>query len=124
MKWVKRGLIYSPRRDHWWARSHGFLPTAEVIEGRRVRVYFTGLDDHKFGRIGYVELDIKEPQKSLYFTTEPILDLGEIGTFDDSGVNPSSIVEVDGRKYLYYIGWQRAERVPYMIFSGLAVSED
>jgi predicted GH43/DUF377 family glycosyl hydrolase len=124
MKWIKRGLIYSARRDRWWARSHGLLPTAEVIEERRIRVYFTALDDHKFGRIGYVEFDIKEPPKILYFTAEPVLDLGPIGTFDDSGVNPSSLVEVNGKKYLYYIGWQRTQRAPYMIFSGLALSED
>jgi hypothetical protein len=53
-----------------------------------------------------------------------VLDIGEPGTFDDSGVNPSCVVSLDGRKYMYYIGWQRCERVPYMLVAGLATSDD
>jgi hypothetical protein len=50
-----------------------------------------------------------------------VLDLGPLGAFDDSGVNPSCIIHLNGQKYLYYIGWQRCERVPYMLFAGAAV---
>ncbi|MEQ8176275.1 MAG: hypothetical protein ABRQ26_14550, partial [Syntrophomonadaceae bacterium] len=28
------------------------------------------------------------------------------------------------RSYFYYIGWQRMEKVPYMLYTGLAVSKD
>jgi len=124
MKWNKRGLIYAPSGDLWWARSYALLPTAEVIDERIIRVYFASLDDNRYGRIGYVDLDADNPRRVLYETREPILDIGELGSFDDSGVNPSCIVNVGTRKYLYYIGWQRCERVPYMLFTGLATSDD
>ena len=52
--------------------------------------------------------------------TSIALDLGELGTFDDSGVNPSCLVTVNGVKQLFYIGWQRAVRVPYLLFAGIA----
>jgi hypothetical protein len=39
-------------------------------------------------------------------------------------VNASSVINVAGEKRLYYIGWQRCERAPYMLFIGLAVSRD
>jgi hypothetical protein len=120
MKWHKAGLIYRPSGELWWARSYATLPTAEVIEEAVIRVYFASLDDHRYGRIGYVDLDAANPRRILYETKEPILDLGELGTFDDSGVNPSCVINVAGKKYLYYIGWQRCERVPYMLFAGLA----
>lgn len=124
MNWEKKGLVYVPRGDQWWARTYALLPTAEPIEGGVVRVYFASLDEHKYGRIGYVDLDANDPTRVLRRSEEPVLDIGEPGTFDDSGVNPSCIVNLNGRKYLYYIGWQRCERVPYMLFVGLAVSED
>ena len=123
MPWRKLGLIYKPRGDLWWARSHAMLPTADVL-GDRIRVYFASLDDSLFGRIGYVELDADDPRRILHEGQEPVLDTGELGAFDDSGVNPSCIINVADMKYLYYIGWQRCERVPYMLFGGLAVSHD
>ena len=83
-------------------------------------MYFAGRDEQQFGRVGYVDLDAGDPTRTLALGESPILELGEPGTFDDSGVNPSCALERDGRVDLYYIGWQRAERVPYMIFSGLA----
>jgi len=59
----------------------------------------------------------------LYESPEPISDLGAPGSFDDSGVNPSCIVKNGDEKYLYYIGWQRCKRVPYMLFAGPAVNK-
>ncbi|MEM4297263.1 MAG: hypothetical protein QW815_02715 [Nitrososphaerota archaeon] len=124
MRWRKLGLVYRPRGDRWWARTHAYLPTAEVLDGDVIRVYFASLDENKYGRIGYVDLDTRDPTRILYETEKPVLDIGEPGTFDDSGVNPSCVLAVGGKKYLYYIGWQRCERVPYMLFTGLAVFQE
>lgn len=122
--WRKEGLIWAPKGDKWWARQYATVPTADVIDDNVIRVYFASLDDDQFGRIGYVELDANNPGRVLFESPEPILDIGPRGTFDDCGVNPSCIVNVGRQKYLYYIGWQRCERVPYMLFAGLAVSDD
>jgi hypothetical protein len=100
------------------------LPTAEILSEEVIRIYFASLDDNLFGRIGYVDLDAENPTRILEESSEPILDIGELGTFDDSGVNPSCVLNVNGKKFLYYIGWQRCERVPYMLFAGLAISDD
>ncbi|MBV9468785.1 MAG: hypothetical protein JOZ57_06030 [Abitibacteriaceae bacterium] len=124
MQWNKRGLIYVPTGASWWAHSYALLPTVEVIEDQFIRIYFSSLDKDKFGRVGYIDVDVNNPSKIIQVIDEPILDLGPIGCFDDSGVNASSVVPVNGQKYMYYIGWQRAERVPYMLFSGLAISDD
>lgn len=124
MKWQKQGLIYAPSGELWWAKSYATIPTADVIGKRRLRIYFAAVDENRFGRIGYVEVDAENPQRILYETKEPVLDIGPLGTFDDRGVNPSCLINVNGQKYLYYIGWQRTERVPYMLFAGLAISQD
>ena len=124
MNWQKKGLIYAPSGDLWWAKSYAMLPTAEVLNEEIIRVYFASLDENKFGRIGFVDVDAANPNRILFESSEPILDLGELGTFDDSGVNPSCVLNINGRKFLYYIGWQRCGRVPYMLFAGLAVNND
>lgn len=124
MKWQKRGLIYAPGGELWWARKYAMIPTVDLIDDRRLRIYFSSLDDNQYGRIGYVEVDAQDPQHILFETKEPVLDIGPLGSFDDCGVNASCIIKSNDKKYLYYIGWQRAERVPYMLFTGLAVSDD
>lgn len=123
MKWKKGGLIYAPSGSLWWAKSYALIPTAEVLENS-VRIYYSSVDENMFGRIGSLELDINNLNRIIRMDNEPLLDLGSLGTFDDSGVNASCVINFNGKKYLYYIGWQRAERVPYMLFSGLAISTD
>jgi hypothetical protein len=123
MKWTKKGLIFAPDGHLGWARQYATLPTVDVINAELIRVYFAALDEDKFGRIGYVDLDSRDPHRVLHVAEEPILSLGDLGTFDDSGLVPSCILEVSGRKLMYYIGFQRTVRVPYMLFTGLAWQE-
>jgi len=122
--WQKTGLVYAPAGDRTWARSYAHLPTADVLEGARIRVYIASLDEHRRGRIGYVDVAADRPSEPLAVSPDPVLDIGEPGTFDDSGVNPSCIVNTARGKHLFYIGWQRTERVPYMLFAGLAIAGD
>jgi predicted GH43/DUF377 family glycosyl hydrolase len=122
LEWRKRGNIYAPDGSRWWARKNASFPTVEV-RGDVLRVYFTGLDEHNFGRTGYVDLDARDPSRVLYESPEPVLDLGDIGSFDDCGATAFSVVPDGSATRLYYQGWQRAERVPYLIFTGLATAE-
>ena len=122
MVWEKRGQIYVPDGSQWWARSLAHLPTVYQLDSERLRVYFAGLDEQQYGRIGYVDLDAHDPGRVLEVGQEPVLDLGEPGMFDDSGVNPATVLDVNGDRYFYYVGWQRSTRVPYLLFAGLAIS--
>lgn len=124
MRWRKLGLVHAPGGERWWARTHAYLPTAEVHEGEYVRVYFSGLDEQSYGRIGYVDLAWDDPTRVIAESAEPVLDLGPAGAFDDSGVSPSCVMTHGGVRRLYYFGWQRMQRVPYLLFAGLAESVD
>ena len=124
MKWQKQGHVYAPSGELWWARNHAVLPTVEVVDQHVIRVFFASLDEHEYGRIGYVDLDANDPKRILYEAKEPILDIGQPGAFDDCGVNPSCVVRVGRDRYFYYSGWQRCERVPYMLFAGLAIGDN
>lgn len=120
MKWRKLGRVWTPGGGLWWARSYATLPTVEVLGGDILRVYFASLDRQMYGRIGILDLDACDPLRVLSVQEEPVLDLGPLGAFDDCGVNPSCVVETGGKKRMYYIGWQRCHRVPYMLFTGMA----
>jgi predicted GH43/DUF377 family glycosyl hydrolase len=121
--WEKKGLIYCPDCHLSWAKHYTTVPTARILD-ERIRIYFSALDENNFGRIGYVDVAKDNPAQLLAQPETPFFDLGEPGTFDDSGVLPSCFVEVGDRIHMYYIGFQRLERAPYMIFAGLAISED
>lgn len=122
MIWRKRGTVFQPKGDRWWARQYATIPTVTVLDDRTLRVFYASLDDRNYGRIGYVDLDARDPGRILFESPEPVLDIGHPGAFDDCGVNASCVITVGARRFLYYIGWQRCERVPYMLFTGLATS--
>jgi len=94
------------------------------LSGDIYRMYFYGRDIQNRSQPGYVEIDLKQPREILKITRKPVLGLGSLGAFDDSGVMPSWIVDHRGKKYLYYSGWSRGVSVPFYFFVGLATSED
>ncbi len=123
MTWRKLGLVYRPPGDRPWARGYAHLPTPFEVEPGLIRVYFAALDEHKYGRVGFVDVPTSDPTRVLRESPDPALDLGELGCFDDCGAVPSCVADVGGKPSLYYIGFQRAERVPYMLFTGLAAGD-
>lgn len=124
MKWIKKGLIIRPSGNLDWMVTHAMLPLAERIGEDLYRIYFSGRDRLNRSLIGYVEVNINEPEKVLYITEKPVLGLGALGCFDDNGVTPSWIVNYNNMKYLYYIGWNKGSTVRMRLIAGLAVSHD
>ena len=54
----------------------------------------------------------------------PLMNVGDLGTFDDSGVMPTCVVKHDGAYWMYYIGWNPEVTVSYRLSIGLAISQD
>jgi predicted GH43/DUF377 family glycosyl hydrolase len=122
--WVKKGLIIKPHKNLYWMQSHAMCPVVKKIEGSFYRIYFSGRNKKNRSQIGYVEIDMEEPERIQFITPEPVLKLGSLGAFDDSGVFPFSIVEVGDKVYLYYGGWNAGVTVPFYSFVNIAVSEN
>jgi len=55
---------------------------------------------------------------------EPVLEPGDLGTFDDSGAMGTCVVRHAGREYLYYNGWNLGVTVPFATFIGCAARDD
>lgn len=124
MKWVKKGLIFSPAGQHEWVTTHAMLPIVDWIRDDTYRIYFSGRDRMNRSLTGYVEVDMSNPQKILRLSSQPVLGLGELGAFDDNGVSPTWLVNHGAEKYLYYFGWNKGSMVRAAEVSGLAVSTD
>jgi len=125
MIWKKKGLIYSPRLKYSWNMKYGILPVPYYISQKNIiRIFYGTTDIDTYGRVSYVDVSAENPSEIVYEHSEVILDLGSEGTFDDCGVVPSSIIKVDGKYLLFTVGFQRTVKTPYLLFPGLAISDD
>ena len=121
--WLKKGLIFNVDGKYSWNKSHAQVPVVDFLENR-IRVYYASRNLFGKSNISFIELEKENPKNILYKHPSTLLELGKIGTFDDSGIMPSSILNVGGIKYLYYIGWTTRGTVPFQNAVGLAISED
>jgi len=103
---------------------HACVPIADKVDDEVLRIYFGPRDKQGRTTTAFIEVEADDPSNVLYVHDRPVLSLGKLGTFDDSGAMPSCIVNHEGKKYLYYIGWNRGVTVPYRNSVGLAISDD
>src|SRR5215212_9235410 len=124
-RWRKLGRIYCPEGSHPLMRSHAAVPHADQISGDLFRVYFSSRDDEQRSRTFSLVIDITRPDDLLELRTTPILEIGELGAFDDSGAMLTWITPLtDGSKYFYFIGWNRRVTIPFQNALGVAVVID
>jgi hypothetical protein len=124
MKWAKRGLIFVPPDNLPWSVSHAALPVADQIGADCFRVYFSGRDRKGRAQIGAFDLQMDTTVRVLNVSEKPLISLGPLGSFDDSGITSSWVVNHRDRKYCYYSGWSLGVTVPFYFYVGLAVSDD
>lgn len=125
MRWQKKGLICS--RDTLnlsWYKKNTMVPVPYLVNETRLRIFVTMCDESNVGRIGYVDVAPHDPSQILGYSKTPVVDIGEDGCFDDNGVVTASILKDGDALYLYYSGYQTCVKVPYLIFAGVAVSND
>lgn len=121
--WDKRGLIFKINNQWDWVKSHACVPTAIELENV-IRVYFAPRNKKGQSIPVFIDVDKENPDNILRISEKPIIDLGEVGTFDDGGIMPCSIIKKNGLFYMYYVGWNPSVSVPYRNSIGLIISED
>lgn len=126
--WQKKGRIFCPDGRFQWMHSHAQNPTALLLNDR-IRVYVNcrpkRADDGSMTALPtFVELDATDPSRVVVVHEQPLLDLGEAGTFDQFGVMVRGIVAERDHIKMYYAGWNRCIGVPYNHAIGMAISTD
>ena len=122
--WQKRGFVYAPNGSSNWARSHAHKPTPLLVDADTLRVYFGVRSADGKTRTTYIDVDPYDPSKVKAICNRPILDLGKLGAFDDSGANVCSIVDLGDTILMYFIGWNPGTTVHTRNSIGLAISHD
>lgn len=129
MKWIKRGKLFDPTL---YSLANGCKEFAQspqtIVFDDFVRIYFsTRKKDEITGKylsfIAYIDVD-KDLKTILNSSTQDIIPLGELGTFDEHGIFPINLLK-DGNKILAYTcGWNRRVSVSVETSIGLAISDD
>ena len=130
-KWKKKGIIFNPsdinqRPD--WMFEYAQAPNV-IIHDDFVRVYFCcrPKPDEKQQFVSYCaffDLNKSDLTEVINVASKPIMELGDLGTFDEFGTYPVSLIKDGSDIYAYYGGWTRCESVPFNVSLGLAKSSD
>jgi hypothetical protein len=121
--WKRLGRLALDTSAATWASTHAALPVVEPLGRNRFGVYLSLRDTHGRARIGRTTLTMSPAPELAPLEAEPVLDLGALGAFDDSGVTTSCLVTTGRTRLLYYTGWTRGVTVPFYLAAGVAASE-
>ncbi len=129
-KWKKLGKVFAPQeiQGRSWLKEFAQAPATLVFDDF-VRVYFScrpnrDSNGQYVSYTGYVDLNRNNLLKIVRVSEEPIMGLGMLGTFDEFGTYPTSVIRSGNDVLAYYGGWTRCESVPYNVAIGLAKSSD
>lgn len=131
LKWKKLGQIFDPNK-HRTSWMYHYAQNPNVIElENKVRIYFTcrpkrDENGECVSFTAYADFEKEEPFRLIEIATQPVLQLGGPGDFDQFGIMPGSLINIKEKNeiWLYYVGWTRMQAVPYKWSIGLAISKD
>lgn len=129
-RWKKLGLLFKPQaiEGKSWLREFAQAPSVLIFDNF-VRVYFScrPLPDEHGQYVSYsafVDLNRHNLFEIVNLANSPILELGELGTFDEFGTYPVSVIRKGKEILAYYGGWTRCESIPFTVAIGAAISHD
>lgn len=108
--WKKLGQIYVPKDSgqHPKLISHAANPLAVNLDGDVYRVFFSGRDEKNRSSVGAVDIDVVQG-KVIQEHPRPFFEHGPVGSFFADGVSIGNFYEVDGVRYILFMGWQNPE---------------
>jgi hypothetical protein len=105
MRWNKLGQLYCPKSVHPKLASHAANPLAMLLEGDVYRIFFSGRDLQNRSSVGFVDVDIIK-REVVYIHDKPVFEHGPENSFYSHGVSIGNCYEVDGHRYILFMGWQ------------------
>jgi hypothetical protein len=124
MNWKKLGLIFNADNNNEFMFVGGRTPIARYLNNDLFEIYFAAYDAQMRGRIFKLIVDLKNPTEILYLHKEPLVDFGSVGYYDDNGIIPSCILQMDNKLFLYTIGFSLKNKIIFDAATSLAISSD
>ena len=122
--WRRLGRLTLDTSGASWAATHAALPIVEPLDDHRFALYLSLRDGEGRARIGRSVLIMSDTPRLEPLDATPVLDLGPLGAFDDSGVTTSCLVRAGSDRLLFYTGWSRGVTVPFYLSASVAVSQN
>jgi len=126
MKWKKLGCIYCPNENDEF--QYAMFPVVKVEDEEKglVKIYYTQRDKSNYGFPVYLEGVLKNDKFTIIKNEHRVLlDKSEVGTFDDSGVNITCLLdENENERKFYYLAWNLGVTVPFRNSVGVAIAKD
>jgi hypothetical protein len=130
-KWEKMGRVFNPThvKGKYFLKEFAQAPATLEFDDF-LRIYFACRPkrDPQTGQYvsytAYVEVEKSNFMNIIRFSDNPIMSLGDAGTFDEFGTYPTSIIRFDQRVVAFYGGWTRCDSVPFTVGIGKAISND
>ena len=129
-KWKKLGQLFDPTKvkTREWLKEFAQCTSVLVFDDF-VRVYFScrppkDADGYFVSYTTFIDLNRNDLFKIVRIAENPVLELGELGTFDEFGVYPTCVIRINKIVYLYYAGWTRLVSTFSNVAIGVAISED
>jgi hypothetical protein len=118
MEWEKKGLIYS---CDFFGTGYAQDAFIDQLNDKIWRIYYSARTQDVISLPFYIDVEAGNPRNILNIPDNPLALPGAAGTFDETGITMTSIVQVGGVKYLYYCGWNKRVTVPYALSIGVII---
>lgn len=116
--WEKKGLIFKCDK---YGTGYAQDPFIDMIDDKVWRIYYSTRTKDVISMPYCIDVEANNPSNILKVYDEPLFLPGKSGTFDETGITMTSIVNVGKEKYIYYCGWNKRVTVSYSLSIGLAV---
>jgi hypothetical protein len=129
MLWKKLGHIFDLARYPLPDPYVGFAQSPQaIVFSDFVRIYFStrAVDPANckyLSHIAFVDMT-KDFKRVVKMSDRPVIPLGELGSFDEHGIFPMSVLRHGDKIYGYNCGWSRRVSVSVDTAIGLAISTD
>ena len=128
MKWKKLGRVFDPTKFELPNNCFEFAQSPQTLDfDNFVRIYFSTREKEKTGKylshIAFVDMD-KNFENVINISTNTVIELGELGCYDEHGIFPFNIIRDDGKILGYIGGWNRRVSVSVDGSIGQAISND
>lgn len=129
MKWRKLGNIFDPTAHGLEGFDcHDFAQSPQtLVFDDFVRIYFSTRKSDSEGmflsHIRFVDFS-KDFSRIINHSTEEVIPLGDLGTFDEHGIFPINPIKYENRILAYSCGWSRRVSVSVETSTGISESFD
>ena len=98
MSWRRLGGLPLDTAAASWAVTHAALPVTEQLDAGAWTLYLSLRDEQGRARIGRTRLTLDPKPHLAPLDPQPVLELGVLAAFDDSGVVTSCLVAEGSRR--------------------------